>query len=342
MVAHNIDNYGTRRYKSSEGNAAYFVPKEGHPYKRVEKTYELSGHDHRVTMFLPEGAVDPSLNGSVAGFMAPDAVYNENAAAMAALGYPAFTFEPANKQSVLAFIRNPSHITNPALFQSQAFGRAIKVAQDYTQAEHVNGIGHSYGGPILAEALAFQALVDEEEGLEPTIEFATFEATAAFDTENIAPNHIADAPKMLGGEVWPLLKKYTGKDTPKDVLPKSFAHIKHLGRRTRELIYLLNTPDLHDNVQSAHEDGVVTSALFHTGDAIFPDRRIRAAVTKRAIFNVVEFSEGTTHVDPNLRPEQNAKLRVEMLEKMKAYKLTQRIIEAETEAKPSHLSVVRN
>ena len=86
----------------------------------------------------------------------------------------------------------------------------------------------------------------------------------------------------------------------------------------------MNNPDLGENVQIAHDKGVVTAGLFHDQDKFFKSKRIQRALSKRSLFNVNEFSEGTYHVDPQLRPAENALLHVKLLEKMKAYKLEQK------------------
>jgi len=318
MVAY--ENSGMRSYrriKTSESNTVFIEPKGGIPFKEVELNYQLHGNSPRVTLYLPEDELDPNLNGHIAGYMASDEAYRETAASMASEGYPSFTVQPAHEQSRLSYLKNPNHITDPALYQSMAFHRAVGVALNYAGDRRINGIGHSYGGSILGHVAAF----------EDTLEYATFEASAAVDIENVPVNHITG----LGGmteEVKLILKKFSNKearDKRPELMSRSLEHVKQLGRRGRELVYLMSSPDLSTNVQAAHEKGVVTSGLFHDLDRFFRSKRMQKALSKRSLFNVNHFSEGTYHVDPQLRPMENARLHIDMLEKMKAFKLAQKI-----------------
>lgn len=295
---------GTRRYKLRSGSEI-ISPSKGEDY-RIDRVKKSLGKlaTVRGRIYQPVDKPDnPAQVLSVNGWSAPAAVYDELSGVMASQGVSTAVYDTYKLPTRMDF-RDP-------LDSAERGGLAmIDIMQDVVGDDELAVIGHSMGA-ITGLRIALKS--------EKVKQFIA-EAPAGIEHTNMRRHLLERVPRMISKEFYPLQRYMIGRKIGRRVVSEFLMlNATDPSRLIRQVWMLGSDPDIAPLLSASHDVGVTNGIIIHGDDYFFHSPENMAIVErKRDLFDDVDLSKGSRHLNPNFNPKHDAMLRLQMLEKLRA------------------------
>lgn len=288
---------------------------DGQDYEVVELYTAVGKRQFRTRLLEPEAPVTNDLTVLAYGLGANSFVHEDEADAIAKLGYPiAIHDEPRIQRfpNLGKLITDPDtreyfawHTKNPLIFASQALSQVIAAAREHDDKyQKIKVKGHSKGAVTAAMLAAY----------DPTVRDVILDGPGGIVSKNAAQNHIHHGKSLFTDEVSPLAKQIF-HDPRAGLRERAIRNLTdeplRFGREI--LMFVATTPRIEHLLIEIHgqSEEARVAVIGHEHDRFFERNDVDADVQlllDRGLVDVYERVDGTKHINPNINPKFSAEL----------------------------------
>ncbi len=314
-MGYTIEGDGSRRYKLNSRREVVSPANGQDFYVDLVKTRLGRLATMRGRIFHPvDMADDPVRVLSENGWSAPAATYYGVASKMASRGVATGVYDVYTAPTIADF-KDPLH-------SAEQGGLAmIDIMEDITGDSELAIIGHSMGALTGLRNTVTDNRVDYFIG----------EAPAGIEHRDMWKVYLQNVPDMITDEFSPFLLKSLPRSRFGRQVCYEFMALNATDptRLMRQVWMLGKDPDLAPMLAKAHERGVLNGVILHSDDKFFHhDKQIQVIGRKPHLFDTVRTVEGTRHLNPNTHADENAAVRIEVVNELRQQKLARRVLAA--------------